>query len=246
LASAGEAPHFSILPVAIHAGREFAPGKKICSPDDARSATVHGRHAEQLQRSYSAELILSWIRSFANQNTAFSAILGAFHTQDRDNTEINHQALSGIPRCFSEERREPPANVVREVKVSRLVKYMFQRQPSVRHESKDGRESFMCFGPESSRDARDGFAETRRRGTNIYRRLRSLRQRVKPRILDIAQEIRHGQGGFAKRAVMVEHPSGQHCFGGFFEPLIDQNRNFSPQIRGVIESGQFKRLQRSS
>jgi hypothetical protein len=104
----------------------------------------------------------------------------------------------------------------------------------------------MCFGPESSRNARDGFAETWRRGTDVYRGLRSLRQRVKARILDIAQEIGHGQRGFAKRAVVVEHPSSQHCLGGFFEPLIDQNSNFSPQIRGVIESGQFKRLQGSS
>jgi hypothetical protein len=76
--------------------------------------------------------------------------------------------------------------------------------------------------------------------------LRSLRQRVKARILDIAQEIGHGQRGLAKRAVVVEHPSSQHCFGGFFEPLIDQNSNFSAEICRVVQSGKLETLQRSS
>jgi hypothetical protein len=123
---------------------------------------------------------------------------------------------------------------------------MFQRQPSARRESKDAGESFMSFGPESSRDARDGFAETWRRGTDVYRGLRRLRQRVKARVLDIAQEVGHGQRGFAKRAVVVEHPSSQHCFGGFFEPLINQNGNFSAEICRVVQSGKLETLQRSS
>jgi hypothetical protein len=242
----GDAPHFAIGPLAIHATREFGLGRKICPPNKNPAATFHAPAVEQLKNSPSADAILSRLRSPANPNTAFSAIHGTFHTQNLESTGINHEALCGISRCCNAKRKEHLTNVVRQVRVSRVVKYMFQRQRSVRHESKDGRESFMCFGPESSRDARDGFAETWRRGTDVYRGLRRLRQRVKARVLDIAQEVGHGQRGFAKRAVVVEHPSGQHCFGGFFEPLVDQNSNFSPQIRRVIEAGQFKRLQGSS
>jgi hypothetical protein len=43
--------------------------------------------------------------------------------------------------------------------------------------------------------------------------------------------------------VVVKHPSGQHCFGGFFEPLIDQNSNFSTEICGVVQSGKLETLQ---
>jgi hypothetical protein len=245
-AQVGDAPHFAIGPLALHATREFGLGRKICPPTTNPAATFHAPAVEQLKNSPSADAILSRLRSPTNPNTAFSAIHGTFHTQNLESTGINHEALCGISRRCNAKRKEHLTNVVRQVRVSRVVKYMFQRQPSVWHESKDGRESFMCFGPESSRDARDGFAETWRRGTDIYRGLRRLRQRVKARVLDIAQEVGHGQCGFAKGAVVVEHPSGQHCFGGFFEPLVDQNSNFSPQIRRVIEAGQFKRLQGSS
>ena len=137
-------------------------------------------------------------------------------------------------------------NLPREGRVSRLVKYLFHHQTSVRHEREDSGELLVCFGPQSPRDARAGFAEAWWRGTNVYGWLRSLRQRVEARVLDIAQELSHGQGGFAKRAVMVEHPSGQHCFGGFFQPLIDQNGDFSAEICGVVQPGQFKALQRSA
>jgi hypothetical protein len=57
--------------------------------------------------------------------------------------------------------------------------------------------------------------------------LRRFRERVEGGILNVAQEIRHGHGGLAKRAMMVEHPSCQHGFGRFFQPLIDQNCDFS-------------------
>ncbi len=233
----GDAPHFAIGPVAIQAAREFGLGRKICPPNKNPAATFHALAAKQL-KSCSSVVITLRLRSRANPNTAFSAIHGAFH--------MHRNQPGSIVRNFTVLKRKTKGtltNVVREVRVSRLVKSMFQRQPSIRRESKDGGESFMCFGPESSCDARDGFAETWRRGTDVYRGLRRLRQRVKARVLDIAQEVGHGQRGFAKRAVVVEHPSSQHCFGGFFEPLVDQNSNFSPQIRGVIESGQFKRLQ---
>jgi hypothetical protein len=242
-AQLGDAPHFAIGPLAIHApensivGRTFVHQTKILRP------LFHALAAEQLKNSSSADALLSRLRSPANPNTAFSAIHGAFHTRNLESTGINHEAWCGISGCCNAKRKAHLTNVLLEVKVSRLVNYMFQRRPSAQQESKDGGESFMCFGPESSRDARDGFAETWRRGTDVYRGLRSLRQRVKARVLDIAQEVGHGQRGFAKRAVVVEHPSSQHCLGGFFEPLVDQNSNFSPQIRGVIESGQFKRLQ---
>jgi len=246
VAPVDEVSQTAIDPVAICAATEFGLGKKICSPDKDRAATVHALRAEQLQSSSRADVISARIRSLANPNPAFRAFHGGFHPQRRDCPGIEQNLVGEISPDTGKAGRERTQPLAREAKVSRLVKYTFHYQTSVRHKSKDGGELFVCFGPESSRDARDGFAETWRRGTNVYRGLRSLRQRVKARVLDIAQEISHGQGGFAKRAVMVEHPSGQHCFGGFFEPLINQNSNFSSQICRVVQTGQLKALQRSA
>lgn len=105
-------------------------------------------------------------------------------------------------------------------------------------------ELFMRFSAESSGDARVGFAEARRRRTNIHRRLRSLRERVKSGILNIAQQIRNGQLGFPEGALMVEHPSGDHCFSGLLEPLVDQSSDLPAEIGRMVESRQFKTLQR--
>jgi len=56
----------------------------------------------------------------------------------------------------------------------------------------------------------------------------------------LRQEIGHGTSGLAKLAVVVEHPSSQHCLGGFFEPLVDQNSNFSAEILPRGSSGQAR------
>ena len=47
---------------------------------------------------------------------------------------------------------------------------------------------------------------------------------------------------YANRAMMFNHPSGQHRLGGLFEPLIDQNGDFTPQVRSVVQPREFKAL----
>ena len=41
---------------------------------------------------------------------------------------------------------------------------------------------------------------------------------------------------------MIEHPACQGRFGGFLDPLVDQNRDFSAQIGGMIQARQLKTL----
>ena len=50
-------------------------------------------------------------------------------------------------------------------------------------------------------------------------------------------------GGGLHRLVVIEHPPGQHRFGGLRDPLVDQSGDLSTQIRGVIETREFKTLQ---
>ena len=46
-----------------------------------------------------------------------------------------------------------------------------------------------------------------------------------------------------KRLMMIEHPSGQHRFAAFLNPLVDEGGDFVAKVGGVVESGQFKALQ---
>lgn len=43
--------------------------------------------------------------------------------------------------------------------------------------------------------------------------------------------------------MVIEHPARQRRFGSFLNPLVDQCRDFSPQIGGVVEAGELKALQ---
>jgi hypothetical protein len=209
VAPVGEVSQIAIDPVAICAVWEFGLGKKICSPDKDRAATVPALPAEQLQSRSRADVISPRIRRLANPNSAFRAFHGGFHPHHRDSPGIEQNLVGEISPDTEKAGRERAQALACEAKASRLVKYTFHYQTSVRHESKNGGELFVCFGPESSRDARDGFAETWRRGTDVYRGLRSLRQRVKARVLDIAQEIGHGHrfGGTGCEAGTTQNPN---------------------------------------
>jgi hypothetical protein len=43
---------------------------------------------------------------------------------------------------------------------------------------------------------------------------------------------------------MVQHPAGEHGFAAFLDPLIDKGGDLGAQVGGVIQSGEFKALQR--
>jgi hypothetical protein len=123
------------------------------------------------------------------------------------------------------------------------VKYPFRTLASIRRTSGISGELFLRFGAESSGDAMPGFSKMRGRMMNLDRRFRHFSQGVNTGVLKGAQEVRKGQGRLAKRAVMIEHPAGQHRFGRFFQPLIDQNSYFTLQIRSVIQASELEAVQ---
>jgi len=128
-------------------------GEKICSPNKDRAPLFIRWLAKQL-KSCSGVAILSRLLSHAIIKQ-HSGRHGAFHTPDLESTGINHEALWRNFMVLQRKTKEHLTNVVCEVKVSRLVKFMFSTSAISSHESKDGGESFMCFGPESSRNARE-------------------------------------------------------------------------------------------
>ena len=42
---------------------------------------------------------------------------------------------------------------------------------------------------------------------------------------------------------MLHHPARHHRLRGFLDPLIHQSRDFAPNIRGIVQSREFKTLQ---
>ena len=46
--------------------------------------------------------------------------------------------------------------------------------------------------------------------------------------------------------MVIKHPAGQHGFGGFLDPLVDESGDFISQIGSVVEASQLKTLQGSA
>jgi hypothetical protein len=42
---------------------------------------------------------------------------------------------------------------------------------------------------------------------------------------------------------MLQHPARQHGLGSLVDPLIDQDRDFSANICGIVQPSEFKALQ---
>ena len=58
-----------------------------------------------------------------------------------------------------------------------------------------------------------------------------------------ADDFGVGHGGGLQGLVVVEHPSGEQGFGGFLDPLVDEDGNFLAQVGGMVEPREFKALQ---
>lgn len=58
--------------------------------------------------------------------------------------------------------------------------------------------------------------------------------------------VRGWNGGGLQGFVMVEHPAGQHGFGAFLDPLVDQGGNFGPKVGRVVQTSELKTLQRGA
>lgn len=46
--------------------------------------------------------------------------------------------------------------------------------------------------------------------------------------------------------MVIEHPAGEHGFGGFLDPLVDEGGDFLAQVGGVVEAGELEALQGSA
>ena len=112
--------------------------------------------------------------------------------------------------------------------------------------SRNSRDLFVTLPTMGSRNQMPRFREMGWRGMDSGRRLRNIRERISARILKRAEKFRSGQGRLMKRAVMLQHPTRQHGFGCFLNPLVHQNRDFTAQIGGVIQPSQLKTLQRGT
>jgi hypothetical protein len=105
------------------------------------------------------------------------------------------------------------------------------------------RKLFMRFATECSSDSMACFREMGRSGTDLGRLFGGPWQRGSTGILQSAERFGDGQGRLAKRAMIFQHPTRQHRFSSFLQPLIHQNSDLAPQISGVIQTGQLKTLQ---
>jgi hypothetical protein len=57
------------------------------------------------------------------------------------------------------------------------------------------------------------------------------------------KEIRRGNARLVKGVMVIQHPPGQQGFGRLLNPLIDQNSDFTAQVRSVIQPRELKTLQ---
>lgn len=105
---------------------------------------------------------------------------------------------------------------------------------------------FLRFSGDRSLHGGARIGKARRRGDDFgQRRLRLWEQgggRIEKRAYHLGG--RHGRG--LQGLVVVEHPAGEHGFGGLLDPLVDQGGNFLAQVRSVVEPRQLKTLQRGA
>jgi hypothetical protein len=91
-----------------------------------------------------------------------------------------------------------------------------------------------------------GLGVARRGRAEIGDGRRGLREQCGRRVDQGAGYVGGGHGRGLQRLVMIEHPAGEHGFGGFLDPLVDQRGDFLAEICGVVEPRQFVALQRGA
>ena len=117
---------------------------------------------------------------------------------------------------------------------------------SIKCLSRNSRDLFVRLGAMGSGNRLPRLREAGWRGTDIGWRLRNVGEWISARILKRAEDLRCVQGWLMNRAVMLQHPARQHGFACVLNPLVDQNRDFTAQIGGVIQTCQLKTLQRGT
>jgi len=105
---------------------------------------------------------------------------------------------------------------------------------------------FLRFSSDRCFQGRGGSGKTRGRGNHVRAWRLGIGEQRGGRIDQSANDFRGRQRGGLQGFMVIEHPAGEHRFGSFLDPLIDQSGNFLAEIRGVIQSGQLKTLQRGA
>jgi len=105
---------------------------------------------------------------------------------------------------------------------------------------------FLGFSSERRLDGSRGGGKARRRRNNIGDGQLGFREQGGGRVDQTSSDFRGRHGRRLQGLVMIEHPTGEHGFGGFLDPLIDQDSNFLPQVGSVVEAREFKALQRGA
>lgn len=91
-----------------------------------------------------------------------------------------------------------------------------------------------------------GLGEARRRGNDLGKRRGGFGEQRGRRIGESANHIGSRHRGRLQGLVMVEHPARQDSLGRFLNPSIDQGGDLLAQVGGVIQTSEFKALQRSA
>jgi hypothetical protein len=85
--------------------------------------------------------------------------------------------------------------------------------------------------------------KARRGRDDLGQRRLGFREQCGERVEHRADHFGGGHGRGLQGLVVIEHPSGEHGFGRFLDPLVDQGGNFLTEIRGVVQACQLKTLQ---
>jgi len=104
----------------------------------------------------------------------------------------------------------------------------------------------VSFASDGSRGCALSVTEARRRANDDGARHRGVGKGIHLGLGKRSEIFGRGGGEIVKGFVMIEHPARQRGFGALLNPLVDQRRDFALQVCGVVESSEFKTLQRRS
>lgn len=105
---------------------------------------------------------------------------------------------------------------------------------------------FLGFSSERRLHGSRGGGKARRRGNHVGDGRLGFREQGGGRVNQTSSDFRGRHGRQLQGFMVIEHPAGEHGFGGLLDPLIDQSGNFLPQVGSVVEAREFKALQRGA
>lgn len=104
----------------------------------------------------------------------------------------------------------------------------------------------LDFSGKRSFDGCAGLCEARGRGNDLGKRRGRLGKERVRRLREGASDVASRHRGQLQGLVMVEQPSRQDGLGRLLDPLVNQNADLVAQIGSVVQTSEFKTLQRSA